>query len=136
MRSSRHFWGHACPACHYAQDLPNVVGLPAELDLWQRIWTEKKEKAEDTPEKIGSTLKIVDPASFPNVFTILQILAKILVTSCSCTSSISCLRYLKTYRRGTMGEESLNGLAIMHAHRDIPLNLDKIIDLFASLHPR
>ena len=35
-----------------------------------------------------------------------------------------------------MGEERLNGLAIMHAHRDIPLDLDGIIDLFASLHSR
>ena len=121
---------------HYARDLPNVVGLPAELDLWQRIWTEKKEKAEDIPEKIASTLKSVDPASFPNVFTILQILATIPVTSCSCERSISCLRYLKNYLRGTMGEERLNGLAIMHARRDIPLDLDEIIDLFASLHPR
>ena len=54
---------------HYARDLPNVVGLPAELDLWQRIWTEKKEKAEDIPEKIASTLKSVDPASFPNILS-------------------------------------------------------------------
>lgn len=121
---------------HYARDLPNVVGLPAKLDLWQRIWTEKKEKAEDIPETIASPLKSVDPASFPNIFTILQILATIPVTSCSCERSICCLRYLKNYLRGTMGEGRLNGLAIMHAHRDIPLDLDEIIDLFASLHPR
>ena len=35
-----------------------------------------------------------------------------------------------------MGEERFNRLALMHAHRDIALNLDKIIDLLASLHPR
>ena len=121
---------------HYARDLPNVVGLPAELDLWERIWTEKKAKAEDIPEKIASILKSVDPASFPNVFTILQILATIPVTSCSCERSISCLCYLKNYLRGTTGEERLNGLAIMHALRTTPLDLDEIIDLFASLHPR
>ena len=34
-----------------------------------------------------------------------------------------------------MGVGRLNGLALMHAHRDIPLNLDEIIDLFAALHP-
>ena len=50
--------------------------------------------------------------------------------------SISCRRYLKNYLRGTMGEERFNGLALMHAHRDIALNLDEIIDLLASLHPR
>ena len=114
---------------HYARDLLNVVGLPAEFDLWQRIWTEKKEKTGDIPEKIASTLKSVDPASFPNIFTILQILAKIPVTSCSCERSISCLRYLKNYLRGTMVEERLNGLALMHAHRDIALDLDEIINV-------
>ena len=35
---------------HYARDHLNVVGLPAEFDLWQRIWTEKKEKTGDIPE--------------------------------------------------------------------------------------
>ena len=35
-----------------------------------------------------------------------------------------------------MGEERLNGLALMHAHRDIALDLDEIINLFASLHSR
>lgn len=87
---------------HYARDLPNVDGLPAELDLRQRIGTEKKEKAEDIPQKIVSTLKSVDSASFPNIFTILQILATIPATSCSCERSISCLRYLKNYLMGTI----------------------------------
>lgn len=119
---------------HYARDLPNVIGLPAELDLWQRIWTEKKEKAEDIPEKIASTLKSVYPASFPNVFTILQILETIPVTYCSCERSISCLRYLKNYLRGTMGEERLNGLAIMHPHRDIPLDLVSTDDVMSKLN--
>ena len=96
----------------------------------------EERKAEDIPEKIASTLKNVDAAFFPNVFIILQILATIPVTSCFCERSISCLRYLKNYLRGTMGEERLNGLTIMHAHRDIPLDLDEIINLFASLHPR
>ena len=116
---------------HYARDHLNVVGLPAEFDLWQRIWAKKKEKKGEIPEKIASTLKSVYPASFPNIFTILQILATIPVTSCSCDHerSISCLRYLKNYPRGTMVEERLNGLALMHAHRDIALDLDEIINV-------
>ena len=121
---------------HYSQDLPNVAGLTAELYLWERLWEEKKERAEDIPDKIATTLKVIHLDSFPNIFTILQILATVPVTSCSCKRSISCLRYLKNYLRSTMGVGRLNGLALMHAHRDIPLNLDEIIDLFATLHPR
>ena len=91
----------------------------------------EERKAEDIPEKTASTLRSLDPASFPNLFAIRQILATIPVTSCSCERSISCLRYLKNYLRGTMGEERLNGLALMHAHGDIALDLDEIIALSA-----
>ena len=125
----------------YADHIPNTVGLYAELELGQRVWIQKREefliqKKEDIPQKITETLKVVDPPSFPNVFAILKIVATIPVTSCSCERSISCLRHLKNYLRGTMGQERLNGLALIHAHREIALDLDEIIDLFASKHPK
>ena len=69
--------------CHYYhQDIPNTAGLPAEQHLWQRMWNEKKENAEDIPEKVSSTLKYVEPTLFPTIYTILQILATIPVASC------------------------------------------------------
>lgn len=45
-------------------------------------------------------------------------------------------RNLKTYLRNTMVQDRLNGLALMHAHREMELDLEQIIDLFANLHPR
>ena len=80
---------------HYAGDVPNVSGLPAELDLWQRMWKEKEEQGDEIPDRVASTLKVVDQVSFPNVFSILQVLATIPVTSYSCERSISSLRHLK-----------------------------------------
>ena len=35
-----------------------------------------------------------------------------------------------------MVQDRQNGLALMHAHREMDLDLEQIIDLFASLHPR
>ena len=35
-----------------------------------------------------------------------------------------------------MGQDRLNGLALMNSHREMNLVLDKLIDLFANLHPR
>ena len=35
-----------------------------------------------------------------------------------------------------MVQDRLNGLALMHAHREMELDLEQIIDLFANLHPR
>ena len=35
-----------------------------------------------------------------------------------------------------MGEERLNGLAALHVHNNIPVDLEKIIDNFARKHSR
>ena len=89
----------------------------------------------DIPEKIASTLKSVDPASFQTSSPSYRFLQQSLLHLVP-VRSISCLRYLKNYLRGAMGEERLNGLALVHAHREIALDLDEIINLLASLHPR
>ena len=116
--------------------MPNAAGLSAELYLWERLWKKKKDKGKEIPDKISRTLKVIHKESFPNIFTVLQILATIPVTSCSCERSISCLRYLKIYLKSTIGVGRLNDLALMHAHRDISIDLGEIIDLFAVRQPR
>ena len=35
-----------------------------------------------------------------------------------------------------MRQERLNGLTLTHVHREIPLDLEQIVDLFVCLHPR
>lgn len=74
--------------------------------------------------------------AYPNVFTILQLLATIPVTSSSCERSISKLRLIKTYLRNTMTDYRMNGLALMYAHKEIELNIDTLINKFATMHPR
>ena len=128
---------HVMEFCqNYRQDIPNAAGLEAELILWERLWKDKEGKKEDIPDRISFTLKFTDKECFVNIFAILQVLATIPITSSSCERSISVLRNLKNYLRSTMSHDRLNGLAIMHAHADVNLNLGEIIDLFANLHPR
>ena len=88
------------------------------------------------PDFIQATLKTVNPQLFPNVTSLLCTLAILPVTSCECERSVSTLRRLKTYMRTTMGNERMNGLALMHVHRDIKLNHDELLDSFALRHPR
>ena len=38
---------------------------------------------------------------------------------------------LKDYKRSTMVEERLNGLALMNIHQEIVLDTDKVIDKFS-----
>ena len=74
--------------------------------------------------------------SFPNVYKVLQLLGTVPVTSCECERCVSVLRRLKTYLRSTMTQKRLNGLALMAVHRNIPIDLERIVDMFARQHPR
>ena len=116
--------------------IADYAGLLAELLLWERMWREKKDRREDIPDSIGTTLEKIDKDAYVNMHNMLQILITIPISSASCERSISTLRNLKTHLRNTMVQDRRNGLALMHAHREMELDLEKIVALFANLHPR
>ena len=76
---------------HYRQDIPNYAGLPAKLLLWERMWKGKKDRREDIPDSINATLEKIDKDAYVNMYTILQILITIPISSASCERSISTL---------------------------------------------
>ena len=100
------------------------------------MWKGKNGRRQDIPDSIDATLEKIDKGAYVNTYTILQILITIPISSASCERSISTLRNLKTYLSSTMVQDRLNGLALMHAHREMELDLEQIIDLFDNLHPR
>ena len=67
----------------YGSDLPSVKSIDVELDLWQNKWTSDLEHAEElnNPEKV---LAHTDYDYFPNIHTLLVIMATLPVTSCEC----------------------------------------------------
>ena len=79
---------------YYRQDIPNAAGLDAELHLWERMWRDQQARQADIPDRISETLKLVDKQAFVNIFTILQILATVPISSSSCERSISTLKNL------------------------------------------
>ena len=46
------------------------------------------------------------------------------ITTCEAEHTVSCLRRLKTYMRSTMGQDRLTGLAVMHIHCQIDVDID------------
>ncbi len=54
------------------------------------------------------------------------------VTSCECERSISMLKLIKTSLRSSMGQDRLNGLAMLYYHRDIEITSEKVVDEFSS----
>lgn len=64
--------------------------------------------------------------------TLFQILVTLPVTSSTVERGFSALDRLKTYIRNTMGDERLNGLALLHIHRDIKVDIEEVITNFAK----
>ncbi len=54
------------------------------------------------------------------------------VTSCECERSISMLKLIKTSLRSSMGQDLLNGLAMLYYHRDIEITSEDVVDEFSS----
>ncbi len=69
--------------------------------------------------------------SFP-IFTLLCIMGTLPVTSCECERSISTLKLIKTSLRSSMGQDRLNGLAMLYYHRDIEITSEEVVDEFSS----
>lgn len=72
-----------------------------------------------------------DKDMYSNIYTALILSQVIPVTSCECERSVSRLRRVKAYLRSTMGQERLNGLALMHSHYDIQVNVEQVVEIFA-----
>ena len=68
---------------------------------------------------------------FPIIKTLLHLSATIPVTTASAERSFSSLRRPKNYLRSTMGQERLNGLAVINIHKNIPINIDEVINIFS-----
>lgn len=73
---------------------------------------------------------------FPNIRTLLHILSVAPITSATAERSFSALRRIKTYLRSNMGEERLNGLALVHINNDYHVNHDDVLADFSVKNKR
>ena len=122
-------------ANYYYEDFPNFNGLDAELDLWFNFWDCAKFK-NDLPDSVSVTLKRADSLAFPNIHLALKLLGTLPITTCEYERSFSSLRIVKTWDRSTIANARLNGVALLFIHREIDLDVSKIIDLFAQKNRR
>ena len=118
----------------HRDDLPNPQNIEAEIHIWVNRWT--GEGVVDPPNTAGQTIKAIDQAFFPNLHVLAKLLCTTGVTSCECERSFSALRRLETYLRTTMSEVRINGLALMHVHYGVQIDLDWVGTEFAQRNPR
>ncbi len=95
-----------------------------------------KLKKTTLPNTLTSTLSEINSDLFPNIFHLLMVLAVLPVTSCEVERSISSLGRLKISFRSSMGQERLTGLALMHIHKDLPVDIHEIVQQFSLHNPR
>ena len=70
----------------YRQDIPNIAGLDGEFALWERMWRDQQNvRADPIPDRVSDTLAEVDKHAFCNIYTILQLLATLPMSSASCS---------------------------------------------------
>ena len=109
-------------------------------------WLREKEQSDITAQgddkgykKLCNRRKLMaEDTGTQNVLPELCKLMKILtipITSCSAGRSFSCLRWLKSYLRSTMGQERLSALAILAMEKDVVPDVHKIVDTFAKSSP-
>ena len=66
----------------------------------------------------------------------LQLLLVVPVTAATEQRGNSALKYVKAELRSSMGQNHLNALILLYVHKDIALDFDAIVNVFASKRPR
>ena len=112
----------------YEDDLPCIKSLDAELQIWHRKWEVEASLAKDLAS-LEKVLQHIDQDFFPNIRTLLHIMATLPVTSCECERSVSMLKLAKSSFRSTQTEVCLNRL-MMQCHRDVKLDADEVVTVF------
>ncbi|CAN8016742.1 unnamed protein product [Ixodes persulcatus] len=104
--------------------------IPAVRRKWE-IWKAKWQRAteERLPRYATDALLRCEESFFPNIHTLLKIMATLPVTTATAERSFSALRRLKTYLRNRTAEDRLNELAVMSVHR-APVSVNEVITTF------
>ena len=118
----------------HSRDLPAAATFLQEIKLWQNLWRTADEK----PTSIEDTLNHprVSSMTFPNIVSILNLMLLLPVTSAGVERANSALKFIKTDRRNRMQESRLNALLLLFMHKDIEINIDKVIDIFSRKKAR
>ncbi|CAH1724767.1 unnamed protein product [Aphis gossypii] len=104
-----------------------IMDIQSEISIWKNKWSNIQTIKPDT---VIETMKHCDEF-FPIIKTLLHVFATIPVTTASAERSFSTLRRLKNYLRSTMGQDRLNGLAVLNVHNKMPINIDEVINIFS-----
>jgi hypothetical protein len=108
----------------YSADLPQNAPFQQEIHRWSMFCQDLKDK----PSSLSDAFILADLDYYSNIREIFHILLTMLIGSIPWERSFSALSRLKQRNRTTMVENRLNGLALLHIHRDVNVDRVKILD--------
>ncbi|CAG9822515.1 unnamed protein product [Phaedon cochleariae] len=99
--------------------------------MWQKRWTNKPDLSSTAIEALcfGASL-------FPAMKILLQIFVTLPVSTATAERSFSTIKRLKIHLSSTMGEERLNSLTLLYIHKEVDLNIENVINMFATSKAR
>ena len=99
----------------YSADLPQNATFQREIHRWSTLCQDLKDK----PSSLFVGFILADSDYYPNNHEIFHIVLTLPIGSVPCERSFSGLRRLKQWNRTAMVEYRLNGLVLLHIHRDV-----------------
>jgi hypothetical protein len=99
------------------------------------LWKEKWINAEVVylPKTAICSLERCGKNLFPNMYTLLKLLAVLPVSIATVERRFLTLRRLKTYLKNTISDTKLNGLALLSIQRDIYASGEEVLNKFTSV---
>ena len=82
----------------------------------------------ESENDVLSVLEACDKSLFPNIHTLLEVLATLPITTCTAERSLSTMKRLKTPLRNSTGHDRLSDLAVLSTHWEIDVSEDEVLD--------
>ena len=98
------------------EGLDDVHDYQTDFTMWRSRWSDVETSS--WPTTILDTYEQCSK-NYPVTKKLLLIYASLPISSATAERSFSTLNHIKSYRRATMGEERLNGLAKLRIHRQL-----------------
>ena len=113
-----------------ATDLSYKRDFDNEILRWKTKWSHSSDEKPVT--HLTETLQHANRELYPNVVTIITIFLTMPLSTAPPERSFSTKRRVKTYLRSTVKTERLAALALMHACKDIPIDVEAVIREFCA----
>jgi hAT family C-terminal dimerisation region len=90
----------------------------------------------EQPSNCLLALAACNKTFYPHIHVLLQIFASLPVSTATPERTFSAMKILKTYLRSRLTDENMQGLSMAYIHKDIHIDIEKVIDHFALKNRR